>query len=431
LHAPIARAITARAVRGLPLTLAFPDGSTWGAGGPRLELTDPDAFFARLGRDGLIGFGEAWMTGALTAGGWRPGSRPGSGETDVRVLNESTDELAAALTVLATRMAALVPRPLQRLRSGWQHRPPAAEANTPDGARENIHRHYDLSNEMFELFLDPSLTYSAALYPDPELAGLTAVPDPDAGLAEAQLAKIDSVLDLAGVRAGMQVIEIGSGWGALAIRAAQRGAEVTTLTLSIEQQDLARKRVAQAGLTDRIDVRLEDYRTHAADHRGNYDAAVSVEMIEAVGEEYWPAYFGAVDQMLRPGGRFGLQTITIDHDRLLATRRVHTWIHKYIFPGGQLPSLPAIDDVLLRHTAMRVLAARRLGHSYVRTLSTWRHRFNERASDAAALGFDETFRRMWTFYLAYSQAGFAADYLDDWQLGIGRDGTAPAGVVAS
>ncbi len=240
LHAAIARAITARAVRRLPLTLAFPDGSTWGAGGPRLELTDPDAFFARLGRDGLIGFGEAWMTGALTAGGWRPGSRPGSGETDVRVLNESTDELAAALTVLATRMAALVPRPLQRLRSGWQHRPPAAEANTPDGARENIHRHYDLSNEMFELFLDPSLTYSAALYPDPELAGLTAVPDPDAGLAEAQLAKIDSVLDLAGVRAGMQVIEIGSGWGALAIRAAQRGAEVTTLTLSIEQQDLAR-----------------------------------------------------------------------------------------------------------------------------------------------------------------------------------------------
>ncbi len=154
-------------------------------------------------------------------------------------------------------------------------------------------------------------------------------------------------------------------------------------------------------------------------------------MIEAVGEEYWPAYFGAVDRMLRPGGRFGLQTITIDHDRLLATRRVHTWIHKYIFPGGQLPSLPAIDDVLLRHTAMRVLAARRLGHSYVRTLSTWRHRFNERASDAAALGFDETFRRMWTFYLAYSQAGFAADYLDDWQLGIGRDGAAPAGVVAS
>ena len=417
LHGAIARAVARRTVTDLPLTLAFPDGTTWGAGGPRLLITSPDTFFARLGRDGLIGLGEAWMTGDLTTGGWCPGHH----QTDPAVLNESSDELAAALTVLAAHTPTLVPGTLQRLRKIWQPRQPAQEsAGTPQRARQNVHRHYDLSNEMFELFLDPTMTYSSGLYPDEEADVVASVLDPGDGLEQAQLAKIDSILDLAGVRAGMRVIEIGTGWGALAIRAAaERGALVTTLTLSTEQQRLARHRIATAGLSDQINVRLEDYRDHASAHHGAYDAAVSVEMIEAVGEKHWPVYFSAIDRMLRPGAKLGLQAITIDHPRLHATRGGYTWIHKYIFPGGQLPSLPAIDDVLTHNTRLRILERRGLGRSYARTLATWRHNFNTRAADIAALGFDETFRRMWNFYLAYSQAGFDSGYLDDWQLRIG------------
>jgi cyclopropane-fatty-acyl-phospholipid synthase len=406
-HAVIARSLVKAAVSRLPMTVRLPDGSRWGRGGPELQVRS-ESFFDRLGRDGLIGFGEAWMTGELTAGGWVPGGR-----TIGSRVNEATDELAAALTVMASRLSVLVPKPLQKLRDLWQHRQPDAEENTPTQARDNIHRHYDLSNELFELFLDPTMTYSSAWYVPGD--------DPAADLQRAQLRKIDGVLDLAKVRPGMNVLEIGSGWGALAIRAVQeRDVTVTTLTLSEEQKALADKRIAAAGLSDRIEVRLEDYRAHAAAHAGDYDAVVSVEMIEAVGEKYWPAYFSAVDRMLRPNGWFGIQAITMDHARLLATRKTYTWVHKYIFPGGLLPSLPAIDAVLDKHTGLRMLETRRLGRSYDRTLEQWRHRFNDNLDQVADLGFDETFVRMWNFYLAYSEAGFAAGYIDDWQLGIGR-----------
>ncbi len=406
LHARIARPIVRAALRRLPLSLVFPDGTSWGAGGPALHLVRPDVFFARLGRDGLIGLGEAWMTGDLTAEDWTPGSR------DVTRANAATDALAAALTVLAQRTGSLIPGPLQKLRKLWQRHTPAEEENTVPGALENIHRHYDLSNELFELFLDPTLTYSSGWFE----FGST-----DTDLHRAQLRKIDGILDFAGVRAGSRVLEIGSGWGTLAMRAvAERGATVTTLTLSTEQKALAEQRITEAGLADRIDVRLEDYRAHAAGHPGDYDAVVSVEMIEAVGERYWPDYFAAVDRVLAPGGRMGLQAITIAHDRLLATRGTYTWIHKYIFPGGILPSLPAIDLALSVGTRLRVAEARRLGPSYATTLQQWRHTFNENLDRVYALGFDETFARMWNFYLAYSESGFAADYLDDWQLGLAR-----------
>lgn len=411
-HAAIARRLAAAAVRSLPMTLQFPDGTRWGAGGPTLELVRPDSFFTRLGADGLIGFGEAWMTGDMTTGGWRVSAdRHG---TDLRSLdpaqiNAATDELADVLEVLAHRMSVLVPRPLQSMRRIWQHRLPAAEENTVTGARDNIHRHYDLSNDLFELFLDPSLTYSAAWF------------EPGDDLPAAQVRKIDAVLDLARVRPGMRVLEIGSGWGALAMRAAQeRGVHVTTLTLSEAQRELALRRIADAGLSQRIDVLLEDYRQHAAREAGSYDAVVSVEMIEAVGEAYWPDYFGAIDRMLADGGRLGLQAITMAHERLLATRNGYTWVHKYVFPGGALPSLTAIDQVVTGHTRLRIQETRRLGHSYVPTLEQWRHAFNRHLPDVLDLGFDETFVRMWNFYLAYSQAGFAADYLDDLQIGFAR-----------
>jgi len=396
------------------MTLLFPDGRRWGAGGPTLQLVRPDSFFARLGADGLIGFGEAWMTGDMTTGGWRvPGERvvpeAAPAAIDPALVNAATDELAAVLEVLAHRMSVLVPRPLQALRRIWQHRLPSAEENTPTGARDNIHRHYDLSNDLFELFLDPSLTYSAAWF------------EPGDDLAAAQLRKIDAILDLARVRPGMRVLEIGSGWCALAMRAAAtRDVHVTTLTLSEAQRELALRRIAEAGLSQRVDVLLEDYRLHAAREIGSYDAVISVEMIEAVGERYWPDYFGAIDRMLADGGRLALQAITMAHERLLATRNGYTWVHKYVFPGGALPSTTAINQVVNGHTRLRIQETRRLGHSYVPTLARWRHTFNERLPEVLALGFDETFVRMWNFYLAYSQAGFAADYLDDLQIGFAR-----------
>jgi len=414
-HASIARRLAHAATRNLPLTLAFPDGTTWGTGGPRLEVVRPDNFFSQLGADGLIGFGEAWMTGDLTTGGWNATANRGAGvdgpssSTDPAFVNAATDELAAVLTVLCKRMSVLVPRPLQKLRHTWQNRPPAIEENTPTGARENIHRHYDLSNDLFELFLDPTLTYSAAWF------------EPGDDLQAAQLRKIDGILDLARVAPGQRVLEIGSGWGGLAIRAVQeRNVHVTTLTLSEAQKELAERRIAEAGLSDRIDVLLEDYRHHAERTPGAYDAIVSVEMIEAVGERYWPDYFLAVDRMLADGGRMSLQAITMAHDRLLATRNGYTWVHKYVFPGGALPSTTAIDQVIGEHTTLRIQETRRLGLSYVPTLEQWRHNFNARLPEVRTLGFDETFIRMWNFYLAYSQAGFAADYLDDLQIGLAR-----------
>jgi cyclopropane-fatty-acyl-phospholipid synthase len=212
------------------------------------------------------------------------------------------------------------------------------------------------------------------------------------------------------------VLEIGSGWGALAIRAArERGARVTTLTLSSEQQRLARERARAAGVADLVDVRLQDYR----DATGSYDAVVSVEMIEAVGEEYWPTYFRSLDTLLAPGGRVGLQAITMPHESLLATRGSYTWIPKYVFPGGIIPSLRAIEDNLAAHTRLSLVERRELGPHYARTLALWRERFLANW-DRLEGSFDETFRRMWEFYLAYCEAGFRVGYLGVSQLGLAR-----------
>jgi cyclopropane-fatty-acyl-phospholipid synthase len=191
---------------------------------------------------------------------------------------------------------------------------------------------------------------------------------------------------------------------------------VDTLTLSTEQRDLALRRVADAGVADRVRVLLRDYRqTH-----GSYDAIASVEMIEAVGERYWPAYFGALDRLLRPGGRVGLQSITMPHERMLASRNAYTWMHKYVFPGGLIPSLTAIRQQLAAHTGLRIAAYREFGPDYATTLRLWRERFTERWAEVAALGFDATFRRMWEYYLAYSEAGFRSGYLGVAQLSLAR-----------
>ncbi|MGW4562093.1 class I SAM-dependent methyltransferase [Streptomyces sp. NPDC004561] len=370
-------AVVRHALRALPLRARFAGADTVGLGGPLLEVRDPHSFHARVGTDGLVGFGESYMAGEWDA-----------------------PDLVAALTVLAAHAADLVPAPLRGLRRLWAPRQPHGERNTPDGSRANISRHYDLSNDLFALFLDDTLSYSAALF-----RGFPASRDL---LAAAQHRKIDRLLDLAGVGEGTRLLEIGTGWGELALRAAARGARITSLTLSREQRALARERVRAAGHDDRVSIELCDYR----EARGEYDAVVSVEMIEAVGAEFWPVYFRTLDERLAPGGRVALQAITMPHDRLLATRGSFTWIHKYVFPGGLIPSVRAVEESVREHTRLTVARRDAFGAHYAETLRLWRERFTARAEEVEALGFDETFRRMWTFYLAYSEAGFRSGYLD-------------------
>jgi cyclopropane-fatty-acyl-phospholipid synthase len=386
-HARIAEAIFRRAVASLPVRVVYPDGHVLGAGGkdaPVMKLVRPGNVFARLGADVKIGFGEAYMTGDWTTG-------------------HGTD-LADLLAPFAARMSKLVHPLLQRMRHVVERTQPAHEENSQENSRTNISRHYDLSNELFENFLDETMTYSSGWFEEGD------------SLADAQRRKMDGVLDLARVRSGMRVLEIGSGWGAMAIRAAsERGARVTTLTLSTEQQALARQRAEAAGVGHLVDVRLEDYRAAT----GQYDAIVSVEMIEAVGEAYWPTYFAALDSLLAPAGRVGLQAITIAHDRLLATRRSYTWIHKYVFPGGIIPSIRAISDTLAAHTSLSIVERRDLGPHYAHTLALWRENFLANWGRLER-NFDDTFRRMWEFYLAYCEAGFRVGYLGVNQFGLAR-----------
>ena len=394
--ATVARLIFERAVHRIPVRATYPGGASIGGGAPdspAFEVVRPGAFFARLGRDTKIGFGEAYM-----AGDWRAG--------------QGTD-LADLLTPFAARLATLVPEPLQRLRAIVDQRIPTSQENTLGGSRDNISAHYDLSNDLFANFLDPTMSYSAAWF-DESGSAATATK-----LEEAQLRKIDGVLDYAGVEAGTHLLEIGTGWGALAIRAAQRGAHVTTVTISAEQLALAAERVAEAGLSDRVDLRLQDYR----EVEGEFDAIVSVEMLEAVGEAYWPTYFATIDRLLAPGGKVSIQAITMAHERVLATKRSFSWIQKYIFPGGIIPSLQSIDETLAAHTTLRVTERRELGAHYARTLHLWRQRFNEQWPRIHQLGFDETFRRMWEFYLAYCEAGFRTGYLGVSQLQLTREPT--------
>jgi cyclopropane-fatty-acyl-phospholipid synthase len=379
----VARAFLRRAITRLPVRIQAPDGSMSGGGGagsPVLVIRDEDSFYRRLG-SGAAGLAEAYMAGA-----WE------------------SDDLPGLFTVLAENVTALVPAPLQALRRWYIPRQPAGEDATIEGARRNIERHYDLSDDLFALFLDPSMTYSSALFA------------PGDSLAAAQHRKMDALLDRTGVGARTTVLEIGTGWGELAIRAAARGAQVTTLTISPSQWGTARHRAETAGVAGLVDVQLRDYRQAS----GRYDVILSVEMIEAVGERYWPTYFATIDRLLAPGGRAGLQAITMPHGRMLATRGGHTWIHKYIFPGGQIPSLQAITDTLQARTTLRVTADYPMGAHYARTLAEWRSRFQAATGAVSQLGFSPTFQRMWNLYLAYSEAGFRAGYLDVHQLILER-----------
>ncbi|MGI8645715.1 MAG: class I SAM-dependent methyltransferase [Nocardioides sp.] len=400
--AALARRLFAAAVNRLPVTVHIGDGVVaLGTGGPEMTIHRPEEFFARIGTGGLIGFGEAYLTQAWDA-----------------------EDLGAFLTVLAAEMPTLIPARLQKLRAAYVARPPRHQKSSVANSRANIGHHYDLSNELFETFLDETLTYSSALFDTPVVSRghhRVALPPlldgavPASVLHQAQTRKIERLLDDTHVGPGTRLLEIGTGWGELAIRAARRGATVRSVTLSIEQQAFARERVAAAAADGEFDagqvsIELCDYR-QVADPRG-FDVICSIEMIEAVGYDYWQEYFRTIDGLLAPGGRVGIQAITMPHDRMLATRRTYTWINKYIFPGGFLPSVEVIDEITRTHTDLRLTDRLSFGSHYAETLRAWDTAFMAAHDRVREPGFDETFVRMWHFYLDYSRAGFASGYID-------------------
>ena len=277
--------------------------------------------------------------------------------------------------------------------------------NTREGSKQNIAAHYDLGNDFYALWLDPGMTYSSAVFAR------------DANdLESAQAEKNRRLLDLASVKAGDRILEVGCGWGGFALQAARdRGVHVTAITVSRAQFDEASRRVQAAGVFEKVDVRLCDYR----DLDGEWDHAVSVEMIEAVGEKYWDTYFERVSSCVKSGGVFALQAIVIENERFEAYRRSADFIQKHIFPGGALLSPNVLRDRAAA-AGLQWTSAAGYGLDYAHTLAHWRSRFEGASDKVAALGFDERFRRCWSFYLAYCEGGFRAGNIDALQVALVR-----------
>lgn len=328
----------------------------------------------RLLAGGDLGFAEAYIDGD-----W---SSPDLLELlNLAVLNTSAldRDLRASLPL----------RLLHRVR----HR---LNANTRRGSRRNVAFHYDLGNDFYRLWLDPKMIYSSALYGAP-----------DWSLEQAQEAKLARIVGELQPQPGHRILEIGSGWGALALRLAGLGASVTGVTLSNEQLRFSRELARQEGLADRCVFSLEDYRTLS----GRYDRIVSIEMLEAVGELYWPRYFSKLHDLLAPDGVAVLQVITIDEPRFQSYRRRPDFIQRHVFPGGMLPTRGAIV-ALARAAGLAVTAVETFGQSYALTLEEWRRRFLRAADEIASLGADQRFRRLWEYYLCYCAAGFRGGSID-------------------
>ncbi|MEO0981764.1 MAG: cyclopropane-fatty-acyl-phospholipid synthase family protein [Pseudomonadota bacterium] len=318
----------------------------------------------------------------------------------------STDDLTAVLEYFSENFEAAgrlaIGGALTRLTNMIRH---MFNRNTRKGARRNILAHYDLGNAFYETWLDPSMTYSSAIFDSPNTS-----------LEHGQEAKYAAIADALKLEKGSRVLEIGCGWGGFAEYAAKRrGAKVTCLTISDAQKAYAESRMARQDIADQVDIRLQDYR----DHRGEYDAVASIEMFEAVGERYWPSYFGKIQSVLRAGGLAALQIITIRDDLFERYRKRADFIQRYIFPGGMLPSDAALQDQV-RRAGLRYQGARLFGDDYARTLNLWRRRFNEAWDDIAQLGFDEPFKRLWNFYLAYCEAGFKAGRINVGQFSLAK-----------
>ncbi|MBC6980867.1 cyclopropane-fatty-acyl-phospholipid synthase family protein [Caulobacter sp. 17J80-11] len=352
--------------------------------GPTGELVVRDyRFVGRVMAAGDIGFAEGFM-----AGEWE------------------TPNLSALLEVVGRnweRMGSLVSgNPLVQAVNLVSH---ALRRNSRRGSRRNIYAHYDLGNAFYERWLDPTMTYSSAKYEHPGQP-----------LSEAQRAKYRALAEAMQLKPDQHVLEIGCGWGGFAeFAASEIGAKVTGITISEAQYEYARKRLFQQGLSERTEFRLMDYR----DVDGVYDRVASIEMFEAVGERYWPAYFDKVREVLKPDGRAGLQIITIRDDLFDAYRRRMDFIQKYIFPGGALPSEQRLQEET-RRAGLETGAISRFGQAYADTLEEWAHRFEGAWRDITALGFDERFRRLWRFYLSYCEAGFRTGRTDVVQLELKR-----------
>jgi cyclopropane-fatty-acyl-phospholipid synthase len=328
---------------------------------------------------------------------WRFVAQGDVGFADAYIAGECSSPTLVAIFHLALRNAS-VETPsrwlrMPRLRLKLRH---ALNRNTRRGSRRNITAHYDLGNEFYSQWLDAGMSYSSALFSSP---GQT--------LEDAQNAKLDRVFDLLETPEGGRVLEIGCGWGSLAERIVARyRCRLTGITLSAKQLEFAQRRLANLGLQQYGDLRLQDYR----DVQGFYDRIVSIEMLEAVGAAYWPTYFEHLRANLKPGGIAVLQAITIDADRFENYRRRPDFIQKHIFPGGMLPTTKIIEREIAR-AGLQLQSAEFFGDSYARTLAEWQRRFQRAWTAGSATGFDERFRRAWEYYLAYCQAGFEAGTL--------------------
>ena len=351
-----------------------------------VHVKDP-AFYADVALGGSVGAGEAYILGRWEA-----------------------SDLPAALRILARNRAAMdsLETGLARLSAPLRRAAHALRRNTRGGSRRNIAAHYDLGNELFALFLDETLMYSCALFERP---GMT--------LAEASIAKLDAVCRKLELRPEHHVLEIGTGWGGFAIHAAREyGCRVTTTTISPSQHRLASERVQAAGLADRVTVLLEDYR----DLRGTYDRVVSIEMIEAIGHHQYPGFFSRAGQLLAPDGRMLLQSITIADRHYAAARDGVDFIKRYVFPGCTIPSVSALCTAMAAASDLRVVHLEDIGPHYATTLARWRERFLANAAAVRELGYPDTFIRLWEFYLAYCEAGFAERTLGDVQMVLTREG---------
>lgn len=345
-----------------------------------IEVLDASAY-SDIAFGGTIGAGEAYMRGT-----WRSENLVDL----VRLLLRNRQMLDNM-----ERGAARLTRPLMKL-FHWLNQ------NSRAGARRNISAHYDLGNDFFALWLDESMMYSSAIF---EHESMT--------LADAQRHRLDVICDKLELGPDDHLVEIGTGWGGLAMHAAQnRGCRVTTTTISRQQYELARRRIRDANLENQIELLLDDYR----DLSGQYDKLVSIEMIEAIGSRQYDQYFAKCNELLRPGGRMLIQAITIAEQQYAAAQREVDFIQRYIFPGGALPCVSVMADAIARMTNLMITGVEDIGRHYVLTLNHWRKNFFDRIDRIRALGYPDEFIRMWEFYLTYCEGGFAERAISDIHL---------------
>ena len=355
----------------------------------RIDIHDR-RFFARVIAGGEIALGDAYMDGLWTTPDLVPLAR----------LMLANREVLAGLPAWLS----WAPRAAEQV-AHWRR------DNSRSGSRRNIHEHYDLGNEFFQLFLDPNLMYSCAVY---ESAADS--------LESAQVNKLRQICDRLDLQPSDRVLEIGTGWGGFALFAATRyGCRVTTTTISQEQHDHAARLITAAGEAgSRIHLRCEDYR----DLRGRFDKIVSIEMFEAVGLAHYDEFFGACERLLTPDGAMLMQTITVDDWRFAEYLETPSWIAKRIFPGSELASVAEILSSMARVSRLSLHHAQQIGTHYARTLHQWRERFHERLTEVRALGFDARFIRMWDLYLGYCEAAFRDRHIGNVQLLLTRTAAA-------